>query len=126
MADRKVYAFDDDGVFEAREGTVKRKPVFLLKAIEGTGVATFTAEAGLLSGAESAGVFSTLESLGAFSLIESLLPTIESLKLLSLFGDLLDVEAGLLFTYAGFLLASGPVLFTLQICGFVNFPEGPG
>ena len=58
------------------------------KAIEGTGVATATAEAGLLSGAEQAGVFSTLENLGAFSLIESLLPTIESLKLLTAALDL--------------------------------------
>merc|ERR1719238_2022839 len=98
MADRKVYGFDDETVFEAREVSITRKPVFLLSAIEGTGVATATAEAGLLSGAEEAGVFSTLEGLGAFSLIESTLPLIENLGLLSKFEALLDVEAGLLFT----------------------------
>ena len=35
--------------------------VSLLSAIEATGIASYTAEAGLLSGAEEAGVFSTLE-----------------------------------------------------------------
>ena len=104
---------------------VSPRRVNLLSAIEGTRVATFTAEAGVLSGAESAGVFSTLENLGAFSLAESLLPTIESLKLLSLFESLLDVEAGLLFSFAGFLLAAEPVLFVLQICGFVPLANSP-
>jgi len=125
MADRKVYGFDDTTVFEAREVSVKRKPVYLLKAIEGTGVATFTAEAGVLSGLENAGAFSTLENLGAFSLIESTLPLIENLKLLSLFESLLDVEAGFIFTAASFLLASFPVLVVLQICSFFPIPSGP-
>jgi hypothetical protein len=124
MADRKVYAFDDETVFEAREVKVARKPVYLLKAIEGTGVATATAEAGLLSGAEEAGVFSTLESLGAFSLIEKTLPLIENLKLLSTLEALLDVEAGLLFTIANFILALPPSVFVLQICDLAPTPTG--
>ena len=97
----------------------------LLSAIEATGIASYTAEAGLLSGAEEAGVFSTLEGLGAFSLAEKLLPTIENLKLLSTFEALLDVEAGIIFSIANFVLASFPVIFVLQICGFLPLPTGP-
>jgi hypothetical protein len=96
--------------------------VYLLSAIEGTGVASYTAEAGLLSGAEQAGVFSTLEGLGAFSLIESTLPLVEKLGLLSKFEALLDVEAGLLFSLANFLIALGPVIFVLQICDLFPVP----
>ena len=114
-AERKLVAFDESVIFEAREVSNPRKPVNLLSAIEGTGVATFTAEAGLLSGAEEAGVFSTLEGLGAFSLIEKTLPTVESLGLLSAFEEALEIEAGLLFTFAGFLLSSFPVLVVLQV-----------
>ena len=99
--------------------------MYLLKAIEDLKVATAVSEAGLLSGAQDAGVFSTLENLGAFSFAESLLPTIESLGLLSTFESLLEVEAGLLFSVANFIIVSFPVLFTLQICGFIGFPEGP-
>jgi len=126
MADRKVYAFDDTTVFEARETSVTRKPVYLLSAIEGTGVASYTAEAGLLSGAEQAGVFSTLEGLGAFSLIESTLPLVEKLGLLSKFEALLDVEAGLLFSLANFLIALGPIIFVLQICDLFPAASGAG
>ena len=99
--------------------------MYLLKSIEDAGLARGVADAGLLSKAEEAGVFSTLEKLGAFSLAEKLLPTIESLKLLSLFEKLLDVEAGLTFSLANFLIVSGPVLVVLQICGFLGIPEGP-
>lgn len=125
MADRKYINFDEDIVFEAREVSYTRKPVSLLSAIEATGVATFTAEAGVLSGAEEAGVFSTLENLGAFSLAESLLPTVESLGLLSKFEALLDVEAGLIFSVANFIIVSAPVIFALQICGFLPSATGP-
>merc|ERR1719331_1014092 len=127
QADRKLYAFEDEStmVFEAREVSIKRKPVYLLKGIEQLKVATAVKELGLLSKAEEAGVFSTLEKLGAFSLAEKLLPTIESLKLLSLFEKLLDVEAGLTFSLANFIIVSGPVLITLQICGFLGIPQGP-
>ena len=83
------------------------------------------AELGLLSKAEELGAFSTLEKLGAFSLIEKTLPLVEKLGLLSLFEDSLETEAGLLFSLSGFILAAGPVLFTLQICGFVPSPSGP-
>ena len=99
--------------------------VYLLKNIEDLGVATATAELGLLSKAEELGAFSTLEKLGAFSLIEKTLPLVEKLGLLSLFEDSLETEAGLLFSLSGFILAAGPVLFTLQICGFVPSPSGP-
>lgn len=79
---------------------------------------------GLLSAAEDAGVFSTLENLGAFSLIEKSLPLVEKLGLLSLLEEAVDTEAGLIFTGANFLIASGPVLLVLQICGF--FPQAKG
>merc|ERR1712106_100004 len=69
--------------------------------------------------AEDAGVFSTLENLGAFSLIEKSLPLVEKLGLLSLLEEAVDTEAGLIF-----LIASGPVLLVLQICGF--FPQAKG
>ena len=69
-------------------------------------------------------MFSTLESLGAFSLIEKSLPLVEKLKLLSLLEEAVDTEAGLIFTGANFLIASGPVLLVLQICGFVPTPSG--
>jgi len=124
-ADRKIFAMDNDIVFEAREVSVARKPVALLKTIEDLKVATAVSEAGLLSKAEEAGLFSTLEGLGAFSTAEKLLPTIEGLGLLSLFEDLLEVEAGLIFTAANFLLVLPIVIFTLQICSFVPIPAGP-
>merc|ERR1712008_419655 len=104
--------FDDSVLFEAREVSYKRPPVKILTAV---------ADAGLLSAAEDAGVFSTLENLGAFSLIEKSLPLVEKLGLLSLLEEAVDTEAGLIFTGANFLIASGPVLLVLQICGF--FPQ---
>ena len=69
-------------------------------------------------------MFSTLENLGAFSLIEKSLPLVEKLGLLSLLEEAVDTEAGLIFTAANFLIASGPVLLVLQICGFV--PKATG
>ena len=69
-------------------------------------------------------MFSTLENLGAFSLIEKSLPLVEKLGLLSLLEEAVDTEAGLIFTAANFLIASGPVLLVLQICGF--FPKATG
>lgn len=125
MVTRKVYAFDNEGVFEAREVGIAREPVYLLSAVENLGVATAVSDLGLLSAAEEAGVFSTLEKFGAFSLAEKLLPVIEDLKLLTTFEKLLDVEFALQFSVAGFILVTGPILFTLQICGFVPFPSGP-
>lgn len=106
-------------------GHLRIHRVNLLSAIEGTGVATFTAETGLLSGAEKAGVFSTLEGLGAFSLAEKALPVIEDLRLLSLFESLLDVEAGFIFTIGGFIATLGPILYVLQITSFVPYAKGP-
>merc|ERR1719258_154998 len=88
-------------------------------------LATSVADAGLLSAAEGAGVFSGLESAGAFSLIEKTLPLVEKFKLLSTLESAVDVEAGLIFTLANFLLVLGPVLLTLQICGFVPLAQGP-
>merc|ERR1711871_261056 len=123
-----LCAVDDDTVFEARETSVTRKPVFLLSAIEGTGVATATAEQGLLSGAEEAGVFSTLEGLGAFSLVEKTLPTIEKLKLLSFFEKCLEIPNGFLFTGALTLLTFPLNLLMLQgfsIVPGVTLPTGP-
>merc|ERR1712113_501219 len=64
-----------------------------------------------------------LEDAGAFSTIEGLLPTIDKLGLLTLLEDALEVEAGLQFTVANFLIVFTPVLFTLQICGFVPIPS---
>jgi len=130
-ANKKIWTFDGlDGSdplagFEAREVDAGKPPVYLLKRIEELKVATAVSEAGLLSAAENAGVFSTLESVGAFSKAEALLPTIEKLGLLSTFEGLLEVEAGVTFTIANFLLAAVPVLFVLQICGFVPLPAGP-
>ena len=103
-----------------------KPPVYLLTRVEELKAATFLSESGLLSAAEDAGAFSTLENLGAFSLAESLLPTIEKLGLLSKFEALLDVEAGLTFTAANFLLALLPTVFVLQICGFVPGASGVG
>merc|ERR1711937_370644 len=74
---------------------------------------------------EDAGVFSTLEKVGAYSTAEKLLPTIEKLGVLSTLEAQVDTDPGLLFTLANFLLVLGPVLFTLQICGFVPIPAGP-
>ena len=79
---------------------------------------------GLLSAAEDAGVFSKLESAGAFSLIEKSLPLVEKLGALSILEEAVDIEAGLIFTGANFLIASGPTLLVLQICGF--FPKAEG
>merc|ERR1712128_16783 len=102
----------------------KRPPVKILSRINELKISTAVAEAGLLSAAEDAGVFSTLENLGAFSLIEKSLPLVEKLGLLSLLEEAVDTEAGLIFTGANFLIASGPVLLVLQICGF--FPQAKG
>lgn len=124
-ANRKVYSFDNEGVFEAREVSIKRPPVFLLSAVEELRVATGVADAGLLSAAEDAGVFSKLESAGAFSLVEKALPIVEDLRLLTTFEKLLNVDWALQFTAAGFILVSFPALFTLQICGFVPTASGP-
>tara|TARA_B110001452_G_C15164731_1_gene404995 strand:- start:388 stop:1008 length:621 start_codon:yes stop_codon:yes gene_type:complete len=124
-ADKKILSFEQDGLFEGREITYKRPPVRFLSRLNELNVATGVSEAGLLTAAEDNGVFSTLEGLGAFSLAESLLPTIESLKLLSLTEAAFEVEAGLLFTAASFLTACTPVLLTLQICTFIPFPNSP-
>ncbi|EOD40960.1 hypothetical protein EMIHUDRAFT_121818, partial [Emiliania huxleyi CCMP1516] len=124
---KKVYSFEgvDGGLLEAREVSITKPPVYLLTRLNEMKVATGLAESGLLSAAEEAGVFSKLESAGAFSTAEKLLPLVEKFKLLSLFEELLEVEAGLLFTAANFLIVFTPVVLTLQICGFVPFPQGP-
>jgi len=125
----QLDSFDDSaGVFEVREVDVSTPPIYLLSGIEKTGAATWAAEAGLLSKAEEAGVFSTLESLGAFSLAEKALPTIEKLKLLSLFEKCLEIPNGFLFTGALTLLTFPPNLLMLQGFGIVpgvRLPTGP-
>merc|ERR1712118_523475 len=78
-------------------------------------VSTTIAELGLLSAAED---------LCAFSLIEKSLPLVEKMGALSLLEEAVDIEAGLIFTGANFLIASGPTLLVLQICGF--FPKAEG
>lgn len=129
---KKVWTFDGlDGAdaaygFSAREVDAGKPPVYLLTRIEELKAATYVSELGLLSAAENAGIFSTLENAGAFSTAESLLPTVEKLGLLSKFESLLEVEAGLIFTAANFLLVTVPALFVLQICGFVPLPSGAG
>merc|ERR1719149_293261 len=65
------------------------------------------------------------KEIGAFLGTVSELPLIEKLGVLSTLESAVDVEAGLIFTLANFLLALGPTLFTLQICGFVPIPAGP-
>jgi len=126
---KKIYGVDaveyDTGLFEVREVEISKPPVSLLKRIGELKVATTVSELGLLSTLEENGVFSKLENAGAFSLAEKALPTIESLGLLSLFEELLDVECGTIFTAANFLIVFAPAIFTLQICGFLPFPEGP-
>lgn len=127
---KKIYGIDafdyDTGLFEVREVEISKPPVYLLSRIEELKVATAVSELGVLSALEENGVFSALEKAGAFSTAEKLLPTIESLGLLSLFQDLLEVEAGTTFTIANFLLVTTPALLALQICGFVGIPEGAG
>lgn len=120
---KKIVSFEQDGLFEGREISYQRPPVKFLSRVNELEVATAVSDAGLLSLAEENGVFSTLEGLGAFSLAEKALPTIEKLKLLSFAESLFDVEAGLIFTAANFLIVFTPVLLTLQICGFVPLPK---
>jgi len=125
---KKLWGFVDDGtgvLLEGREVSYKKPPVNLLSRLNEIEAPTTIAELGLLSKAEELGVFSKLEAAGAFSTAEALLPTIENLRLLSTFEALVNVEAGLLFTYANFLIAFLPSLYVLQICGFVPFPDGP-
>ena len=69
-------------------------------------------------------MFSKLESAGAFSAIEKTLPLVEKLGLLSILEEAVDTEAGLIFTGANFLIAAGPTLLVLQICGFLPKAEG--
>jgi len=113
------------GLFEAREFDRGKPPVYLLSRIEELKLATAVSEAGLLSTAEENGVFSSLEKAGAFSTAEKLLPLVEQLGLLTLFEDSLEVEAGLIFTLANWLIVFGPILLTLQVCGFVPGATGP-
>jgi hypothetical protein len=127
-ANKKVIGYEGvsgDVLFEGREVDFGRPPVKLLSRIEELKVATGVSELGLLSFLEEKGAFSTLESVGAFSTAEKLLPVIEDLKVLSLLESTLDVEAGLLFTAANWLLVATPVYITLAICGFAPIPEGP-
>jgi len=129
-AEKKVIQMEDleDGLFEVREVDIKVPPVYLLSGLENLKVATAVSEAGLLSTAEDLKVFSTLEGLGAFSLAEKALPTIEKLKLLSLFENCLNVPNGFLFTGALTLITFPPNLLLLQgfgIVPFVQLPKGP-
>lgn len=125
----KKYAFEnfEDGLFEAREVSIVKPPVYFLSRVNELGVLTSVSELGLLSAAAENGVFTKLESVGAFSAVESLLKTgiVEKLKLLSTFESLLDVDAGLIYTGANFCLALLPTVVTLEICGFLP-KHGPG
>jgi len=132
--EKKVIGFEDfdkggfneaPGLFEAREVDRGKPPVYLLKRIEELKLATAVSEAGILSSLEEAKVFSSLEKAGAFSTAEKLLPTVEKLGLLTIFEDALEVEAGLLFTLANWAIVAGPILVTLQVCGFVPSASGP-
>lgn len=129
-ASKKSIEFEgqnDDGfLLEVREIDFGKPPVYLLSRIEQLGVATATAELGLLSKAEELGVFSTLEKLGAFSLIESTLPTIESLGILTLMQNSLDVEAGLIFSLANWLLVLAPIYILTASFAFLPWPTGVG
>ena len=100
----QILSFDQDGVFEGREKSVPKAPVKLLERVEELRVLTALSEAGLLAAAEDAQVFSKLESIGAFSKIEGLLPLADDLKLLSTLENLLNVEAGYLFSLGAVLL----------------------
>uniref|UniRef100_A0A7S0LPI8 Uncharacterized protein n=1 Tax=Coccolithus braarudii TaxID=221442 RepID=A0A7S0LPI8_9EUKA len=127
-ANKKVWSYegvDGDVLFEGREVDFGRPPVKLLSRIEELKVATTVSELGLLSFAEENGVFSTLENAGAFSTAEKLLPVIEELGVLSLLESTLDVDAGLIFTVANYLLVVTPAYGALAICGFAPIPEGP-
>lgn len=121
---RKVWAFDQDGVFEGREVSIARPPVKILSRVGELQAATALAESGLLSAAEEAGVFSKLEKAGAFSLAEKALPLVEKLGLLSTFERLVNVDNGLIFTGANTLLFFPIGLFALQICAFVPLTTG--
>jgi len=125
-AEKKVLELDEfnQGLFEVREVDVSKPPVQLLSRLEELKAATTVSELGLLSLAEENQVFSKLESAGAFSTIEKLLPTIESLGLLSTVEGLFDVEAGLIFTVANTLLAFPFILLLLQ--GFAFLPGATG
>lgn len=124
-AQKKVVTFDENGVFEGREVSLQTQPVYLLTRLEELGALTFVSELGLFSKAEELGVFSKLEQAGAFSKVESILPVVDKLGLLTFLETALDVEAGLQFTIANFLIVFTPTLITLQICGFVGIPNEP-
>merc|ERR1712039_755031 len=126
---KKVYGFDGydgEALFEGREVEIEKPPVYLLSRLGELKVATFVSELGLLSTLEENGIFSKLESAGAFSTAEKLLPTIESLGLLSKFEESLEVEAGLIFTAANFALAFPFILLLLTGFGFAPAPSGVG
>ena len=55
-------------------------------------------------------------------LIEKTLPAVESLGLLSFMQSTLDVEAGLLFSAANWLIVLFPIYVALAICGFAPIP----
>jgi len=112
-------------LFEVREVADAKAPVRLLSKLEQLQFATTLSELGLLSAAEKAGLFSALEQRGAFSTAEKLLPVVDKLGLLQLMQNTLDVEAGLLFTAANWLIALGPIYVSLAICNFAPIPEGP-
>ena len=126
-ANKKVISiagFDDSELYEVREVDVGRPPVYLLKRIEDLRLATSVSEAGLLSAAEENGVFSTLENLGAFSLAEKALPVIEDLGVLTLMQDSLDIDSGLIFSLANWLIALAPIYTLVAAFGFLPSPAG--
>jgi hypothetical protein len=92
---KKITGFDREGVFEARELSQPKPPVKLLNRVSELRVLTSLADAGLLSKAEQAGVFSKLENAGAFSTIEKLLPIADSLNLLGVLENALNVPANI-------------------------------
>jgi len=110
---RKVYAFDADGLFEGREKSVEKDPVKLLTRVNELRVLTKVSQLGLLSAAEEAGVFSKLEAAGAFSFAEKLLPLLDDLGALAVVESLLNVPANLVAVGGAVVLGGEAALITI-------------
>jgi hypothetical protein len=121
---KKLYSFDNEGLWEGREVSYEREPIKLLTRLNEMEAATAISNLKLLSAAEKAGVFSKLENAGAFSFAEKFLPFVDKFKLLSILQRSADTDASIIYTISGFLLAFTPTIFALTISGFVPAPEG--
>jgi hypothetical protein len=121
---KKVWSFEQDGVWEGREVSYTKPPPKVLTRINEIKAATAVANLGVLSKLEEAGAFSKLEEAGAFALIEKTLPFVDKFKLLKLLDNAVATEASLLFSIAGFLLFFTPGVYALTISGFLPVPQG--